>query len=174
MLVDKFGKLVYLYRKHFLYETDFSWCTPGNRFDTVKIDGIGKVYKTIRLFKIGIGICMDLNTNYYNTEKFYEYELSNFNISQNTKIMIVLMNWLKSDEYINNVPDRSLNYWVSRLTPFLEKKNSPLFIACNRTGTENGVEFCGCSCVIKFSPKPTLLNMLNDRESGIMIVDIDL
>ena len=53
MLIDKMGNLVHVYRKHFLYETDFLWASPGKGFDTVEIESIGKVNFLILIKKGG-------------------------------------------------------------------------------------------------------------------------
>jgi protein N-terminal amidase len=107
---------------------------------------------------------MDLNP-YQFKASFREYEFARYHIKQQTEIILCSMAWLLSDEsnddYLSeqisdDEPDNStINYWCDRLLPFFtdsetysnvfptgtqnpEPKRNVLFVACNRTGIENG------------------------------------
>lgn len=60
LLTDQKGKLVKVFRKHFLYEADTPWADEGPGFEYVELPSIGRLC---------VAICMDLNRAYY----FYEY-----------------------------------------------------------------------------------------------------
>ncbi len=111
---------------------------------------------------------MDLNP-YQFKACFEEYEFARYHIQQRTEIILCSMAWLKpsvdenepelqgnSQQINNDKPHLStINYWCDRLSPYFtdsEKynvfptrlknsgpKHNVLFVACNRTGTENGL-----------------------------------
>ena len=74
-IIDRQGKLVLNYRKHFLYETDYKFCRRGESFKTVSI-----TTKAGQKMKIGIGICMDLTAEDF--KDFTLHEIANFFIKE--------------------------------------------------------------------------------------------
>ncbi|CAG8691966.1 11428_t:CDS:2, partial [Ambispora leptoticha] len=193
--VNPQGELVTTYQKHFLYSVDENWAEEGPEFQSVWVDGLGKV---------GFGICMDLNP-YKFMSPWENYEFASFHQGKKTQIILCSMAWLDSnvfDDDYSNVPD----YWCSRLLPLYDPIWSPsrrtrrysyhefghnnlveeeegwrtcngdvLFVVCNRTGAENGSTFCGSSGVFLLSPnenKAKLLKGLKKREENVLLVDV--
>lgn len=103
---------------------------------------------------------MDINP-YQFKASFKDFEFANYHFRQQTDIILCSMAWLQSscDEsqsHDNDEPSHStIDYWCSRLLPYFtdseeyynvfpqnsEPKRNVLFVACNRTGTENGSLF---------------------------------
>lgn len=106
---------------------------------------------------------MDINP-YQFKASFKDFEFANYHFRQQTDIILCSMAWLQScDESLrsddNDEPSHStIDYWCSRLLPYFTDseeyynvfqtspqnsgpKRNVLFVACNRTGTENGSLF---------------------------------
>ncbi|RIB16581.1 carbon-nitrogen hydrolase [Gigaspora rosea] len=174
--VDRNGDLIETYQKTFLFRTDESWAEEGPGFKSIHVPGLGKV---------GFGICMDLNPYKFEAE-FTAYEFARFHLRQQSEIILCSMAWLSGG--VNTV-----DYWCYRLLPLYddtyangEKSSSDIqnldatrnrniiFVASNRTGTENDATFCGNSCVVSISPRKQIrkLRTLNDHEETVMVVDV--
>ncbi|RIA95910.1 carbon-nitrogen hydrolase [Glomus cerebriforme] len=184
--VNPHGELIETYQKTHLYETDESWAEEGPGFKSINVPNLGK---------IGLGICMDINP-YQFKASFTEYEFARFHVQQQTEIILCSMAWLKSSlnesqSLSNDEPSYStISYWCDRLLPYFtdsEKysivfptgsqnprpKRNVLFVACNRTGTENGSCFGGSSSVLLLSSKcPILLDSLKSKQEAVMVVDV--
>ncbi|GES96651.1 carbon-nitrogen hydrolase [Rhizophagus clarus] len=187
--IDPYGKLIETYQKSHLYSTDESWAEEGPGFRSINVPNLGK---------IGFGICMDINP-YQFKASFREYEFANYHVQQQTDIILCSMAWLQSscDESQslnsddNDEPSYStINYWCSRLLPYFTdseayrnvfqtspqnsgQKRNVLFVACNRTGTENGVCFAGSSSVLLLTSKrPIILRSLKSKEEAVMVIDV--
>jgi len=180
------GELIETYQKTHLYSTDESWAEEGPGFKSINVPGLGK---------IGFGICMDLNPYQFKTS-FREYEFARYHVQQQTEIILCSMAWLRNEDEDksqsnDDEPDNStINYWCDRLLPFFtdletysnvfptgtqnpEPKRNVLFVACNRTGTENGLCFAGSSSVILLSSKrPILLGSLKSKQEAVMVIDV--
>jgi len=160
--VSPTGELIHTYSKHFLYETDKTWCDEGPGFISLDIQSLGKV---------GIGICMDINPWEYKDSSLYEF--ARFHQKEKTTIILFLANWLLSsgETLEDNSSFGTQNYWASRLKPLWGTDS--LFVACNRIGTESGSTFCGGSCVLMLKKRPELLATLTKRDEGVLVVDLN-
>ncbi|KAL0080938.1 carbon-nitrogen hydrolase [Phycomyces blakesleeanus] len=165
--VNQEGKLVYTYRKHFLYQVDENWAAEGPGFTSVDIKGLGKV---------GFGICMDLNP-YRFEAPFDAFEFATYHAQQGTKLILCSMAWLQSKGKSENIRVRStISYWAERLYPLINppktKDSSPVyFVACNRTGTERGNTFAGGSCVLELFPQCLIHDRLLEDDQDVLVVD---
>ncbi|WFD08223.1 hypothetical protein MVES1_003595 [Malassezia vespertilionis] len=154
MLVGRDGKLVHVFRKHFLYEPDATWADESAGFGYIDLQGIGRV---------SVAVCMDLNrtwarrltTAYLLDSDFERYELAHFCDKNRVDFMVVCMNWLLPEEELGaygesdgsapSIP--TINYWVTRAMPLWvpgmakpgHEGHKVTMIACNRTGTERGM-----------------------------------
>lgn len=92
---------------------------------------------------------------------------------------------VQEDDDLSERPDTTtINYWATRLTPYLREKAmtdaSFYFVCCNRTGTEQGSRFAGSSCALRFSSsrqtaasQVTLLGTMSRRESvGVFTLEM--
>ena len=115
--------------------------------------------------RVSVGICMDLNTLPENTWTSLEdgpYELASHALEHESKVLILLNNWLLSSEPPAEDDDgkhdwNTLQYWATRLRPLWSNDTSKkppsvaandgkeegegeetIVVVCNRSGTENG------------------------------------
>ncbi|CAG8720294.1 15485_t:CDS:2 [Cetraspora pellucida] len=140
--VGRNGNLIETYQKTHLFSTDESWAEEGPGFKSIHVPGLGKV---------GFGICMDLNSYKFQTE-FTAFEFARFHLRQQSDIILCSMAWLLTESSSNNV-----DYWCYRLLPLFNdtytndeestagiqsldatRNRNVLFVASNRTGSENG------------------------------------
>jgi predicted amidohydrolase len=82
-VIDREGKLIENYSKHFLYETDYKFCRKGKSFKTVNVKT-----KDGQEIKIGLGICMDLNEEDFKPTS--DFELANFFIKENVDFISII------------------------------------------------------------------------------------
>ncbi|KAI8922257.1 N-terminal amidase Nta1 [Powellomyces hirtus] len=188
-IVSPSGEILCTYDKHFLYETDEQWASEGSGFATVNIETLGKV---------GTGICMDLNPCQFKAP-FEAFEFASYHSAQMSDVIAVSMAWILSAEEddssdpallppspetpptsdavgqrrTNKGPvESTLRYWALRLIPIAEADRDVIFVTANRTGTEEGVTFCGSSCVMRFGKgQVTLLGALGRGEDGVLVVE---
>ncbi|KAG9288174.1 hypothetical protein G9A89_020480 [Geosiphon pyriformis] len=177
--VDPSGDLISTYQKSFLFETDVRWAEEGPGFKSIHVDGLGKV---------GFGICMDINP-YRFMSPFTAFEFANFHKKQKTEIILCSMAWLDSDggsdeeiEGEDQYNYLTINYWFQRLLPIYcnysgnpksEDLRNVVFVVCNRTGTENGITFCGSSGVFLLKPdNPKIMGCLKKKEERVLVVDV--
>jgi protein N-terminal amidase len=172
-LVDREGKVVTIYDKHFLYEQDELWATEGEGFKCMDT----------ALGRVGFGICMDLNPKQF-LAPFTDFEFANFQLESGAKLLFLSMAWLYPNKVnpatleVNTRKEnefRMINYWLNRLFPILQHENeSPVYVLiCNRTGSENETHFGGVSCCFKIhNGEVGLLGYLNSLEEAALIVDL--
>ena len=137
------GQIITMYRKHYRYYTDLTWSTPGPGFSNISLSPFGN---------IGLGICMDLNHEIDLSEQemlrdWYQPPFATWHAKHNTQFIVLLMNWLKSDEELpfqepKEPSWRNLEYWCRRLAPLVEsrvpREHPVIVVTCNRTGAERG------------------------------------
>ncbi|KAI9002703.1 N-terminal asparagine amidohydrolase-like protein [Gaertneriomyces semiglobifer] len=190
LVISPAGTIITRYNKHFLYTTDENWAEEGERFTTYSITIQDKP------IKVGPGICMDINPKRF-LAPFDAYEFANFQVSQNSDIIICSMAWLLSgdaptDEDViasspmphHNPTDTptstpvwsNVRYWAVRLMPLVnhtERTDKAIVVVvCNRTGVEEDVTFCGSSTVMKFKNGAVeVLGTLGWKEKGVLIVE---
>ena len=139
------GKLIYNYRKTFLYETDEKWGSSENpikEFPGLELE-FTKNEETKSIIS-NIGICMDLNP-YKFEAPFNKFEFSLSSYIQKARLLICPMNWLNPKspslktelslpkriqlaenlELDTNEPESStVNYWILRLFPYVNHEHS--------------------------------------------------
>ncbi|ORX51230.1 carbon-nitrogen hydrolase [Hesseltinella vesiculosa] len=162
--VNRQGQLLKTYRKAFLYETDETWASEGQGFETMDVDDLGK---------IGFGICMDLNPYQFKAD-FWDMEFAKFHVNQKTDILLCCMAWLRSKTESVNKEKEVINYWGTRLLPLLKRSDGhrTVFVACNRSGHERGSTFAGASAVLELTDQALLVDYLTEDVEGVMVVDI--
>ena len=74
MIVDPEGNFFKSYKKHFLYETDYTWASPGDGFEAFDMN-LPK--KDNRIVRVANGICMDINPKEFKAD-FEAFEFANF------------------------------------------------------------------------------------------------
>jgi len=185
-------------RKTNMFTADLPWCKPGNGFTHCELP-------SSPLQIIAFGICMDLNPHPPNTDDDLSpvYELAEFALQKNARILVVLCAWLNSGDSPDSQWDMvNINYWVERVKPLWERPGtsvdhvgaSPhhfaldagttskvedretIVVVCNRTGIERGTTFGGCSLVLKCNPRmenPEILGVLSRTFEGVRVWDIE-
>ncbi|KAJ3281550.1 Carbon-nitrogen hydrolase [Rhizoclosmatium sp. JEL0117] len=164
------------YDKHFLYTTDEIWADEGPNFTTTSL----QLLKPPRApTTIALGICMDINP-YRFESPFEKFEFATFHRNTKADLLSCSMAWVLSPD--EDLPrDKrtplmgTINYWATRMTPvILAKEKRVIMAVCNRTGGENGTDFCGSSCVLAFeNGGAKLLGVLGYAEEGLLVVDTD-
>lgn len=139
------GEVLERYNKHFLYDVDKVWASEGEGFKAITLPHLGNL-------KVGLGICMDINP-YEFRANFGAFEFASFMKAEQVDVIVFCSNWCSA--HPSDSEDRrfapinmeeTLEYWVVRMSPLLETRVS--FLCADRIGSENGVQFCGCSCAI--------------------------
>lgn len=121
MVINSQGEFVKSYKKHFLFETDKTWCDEGPGFDTMDL----KLPRSDKVIKVGHGICMDINP--YEFKSPYELcEFATYHKERNVQIILFSSAWLSAETYPNDAKATSetINYWANRLIPIIEDKES--------------------------------------------------
>ena len=155
------------YRKHFLFEDDERWSLEGDEFGYMEI-----ISKNGLKLKLGIGICMDIN-NYQFKSPWEKMEFATHCIEKDVDIIIFPTNW--TDDKPNDLTEDNRyelwDYWLSRMAPFTKRnrKNkyqgkNVYFLAADRIGHEKTTSFYGCSCVMKISPKASIINSCGKKD----------
>lgn len=130
LVVNPSGKVVFNYRKSFLYDTDEEWGCRENpaKFQTFTLpfeakatDPQGKV-RDVDLIT-SIGICMDLNP-YKFKAPFNSFEFSSFNLDHSSELIICPMAWLHSSSVTSTTPDREEAR--GKITRVLEEQGLPI------------------------------------------------
>ncbi|KAJ3020413.1 Carbon-nitrogen hydrolase [Thoreauomyces humboldtii] len=161
------------YDKHFLFETDQAWASPGSSFRNIPTS----------LGVLGPGICMDLNPFEFEAP-FDAYEYANWHLKHGTQTLTLSMAWILGEEggegddggeMWGEMPvQSSLRYWAMRMHPVVEADDPVIFACANRVGQEKETTFCGSSCVMVLGGKQiTLLGALGRREEGVLLVDTE-
>lgn len=172
MLVQAEG-LLYSYSKRHLFQTDETWAEEGSDFGS---------FVTRRLSdqegqptRLALGICMDMNP-YQFKAPFEAFEFGNFCVSQAADVVVVPMAWLRAEADTSTERDelQTVRYWLSRLGPVLDSDRRTLFLACNRTGSEEDTVYQGNSCAILIDHgKLEIIGKLG-REEDILTIEINL
>eukprot|EP00127_Corallochytrium_limacisporum_P005859 Clim_evm4s214 gene=Clim_evmTU4s214 len=100
------------YDKHFLYDTDETWATPGAGFRTLSVELYGETdFEEIEkdggettasqqngirvrdICTIGLGICMDINPEKFKTP-FSTFEFANFHKDSGAEVIVVMCAWV--------------------------------------------------------------------------------
>jgi protein N-terminal amidase len=118
---------------------------------------------------------MDINPYKFKTD-FRSCEFANFHLKENTNIILCSMAWLKSETDSTDSSVRStIRYWATRLLPLYSEAQGgrhTIFVACNRTGVERGVEFAGGSCVLDITSEHISVLKRIKHDSKVMTVQI--
>ncbi|KAJ3207381.1 Carbon-nitrogen hydrolase [Entophlyctis luteolus] len=135
-----------VYDKHFLYEVDERWATPGPSFLSQPMR-LGP-----REFNVGFGICMDINPWRFKAP-FAKFEFGNYHLEHNTDFLSLSMAWVLGEEAEDARAAHmdTIVYWASRLQPLIVQGRRVFVAICNRIGGENGTRFCGSSCVLEIN-----------------------
>lgn len=144
MIVKPDGTLHTIYQKHFLYETDEAWSTPGRSFIALDLPfprNLNQDNLLAETFRLVPCICMDLNPHQF-TAPFEAYELGTFAAEERADVVICSMAWLdqtsaEEEAALLTSWDKiraTVTYWAGRLSPLLS--SDVTFIACNRVGEE--------------------------------------
>ncbi|CDH49785.1 carbon-nitrogen hydrolase [Lichtheimia corymbifera JMRC:FSU:9682] len=152
------GERVKTYRKAFLYKNDEYWALEGPGFESLEIEGLGKV---------GFAICMDINPYQFKAD-FTAYEFARFHAAKKTRLVIGCMSWVKGGDVLSTI-----RYWVQRLLPLVIGDEEVCFVASNRIGTERGVTFAGGSCLINMGNQTLdLKGYLDENEEDVLVIDV--
>ncbi|KAG8623081.1 hypothetical protein KVT40_008057 [Elsinoe batatas] len=185
------GEVVAHYRKSFLYYTDETWAEEGQGFLFTEIVGWGE------FSKVAMGICMDINPYKFQTE-WEKYEFATHCVENEAGLVVLSTAWLTSmmpEDLLASpeAPDLdTLNYWVARFKPVLEKmgRKDVVVIFANRCGIEPGkvdgvtrgtneqgesvVGFAGTSCVMGIKDgELRIWDMLGRAEENLLVVDTE-
>ena len=118
---------------------------------------------------------MDLNPYEFKAD-WSEMEFATFCFENDVDAIVFLTNWLDNEpndlskESILNI----LNYWLNRLTPFLNKKKHIYFLAANRCGKERDTTFIGCSAILRVGENSSLIDNLNKYEESTIYANLIL
>jgi len=160
ILVTPQGKIHTTYHKHFLFETDQSWATPGPSFISLSLQfpPSSSHAQDGRTFKYAPAICMDLNAEAFDAS-LEKLAFSNFVSQEKVDVAVASNAWLDSEivkpsddgeeaeevrEGIRDVAEGSweevkglIGYWVYRMSTNLEDP-ATAFVVSNRIGREGG------------------------------------
>jgi protein N-terminal amidase len=191
--VSPTGEILANYRKSFLYYTDESWATEGDRgFFCDTVGSLGKV---------ALGICMDINP-YQFEAPWDKYEFATNAVAGGAKLIIMSMAWLTSSpvEEMALSPGEpaveTVSYWLQRFSPLIKASQAggeDVFVVfSNRAGNEKNeirelttktgqviplgesVSYAGSSCVMRFSGgRVSILDMMGKGEEGLLVMDTD-
>ncbi|GAA6002469.1 hypothetical protein JCM10207_001137 [Rhodosporidiobolus poonsookiae] len=172
------GALLHKYSKHFLYETDETWATPGPSFLTVDLPfppsspfhGEGKT------FRAALAICMDINP-YRFEAPFDAFEFGTFAEREKAEVVLALMAWLDSEPPVEgeetdgegegwDAVRRTLGYWAMRTGPLLGSRAA--LVCANRNGREGETVFTGSSCAIELSDPPAVVAYAGKRREELV------
>ncbi|WVR03299.1 hypothetical protein IAU60_000290 [Kwoniella sp. DSM 27419] len=191
LVVSPSGEVLGNYRKTFRFDTDKNWAKEG--------DGFVHFDLPEPLGRVALGICMDMNPKDF-IAPWDAFELANYCRDQSVDMLVVPMNWLtppaeppndRSPEDPQSPSESNLNYWAARLQPLHDPTpgyatpggeledpvggKEVVFVACNRTGTEEGTTFCGTSCVMTVSSAPSRIELVeccSIAEERVMIATV--
>ena len=175
-VVDRDGTLLLNYRKHFLYEADYTWADHGPVFKTV-------TFKNLKGMTghVCIAICMDID--YHEVFDPTVFELAEFCHKEEIDVLFLLCAW--PDEHLHNenaeeVVNTQVRYWVDRLYHLLEDAEGKdryhkkwVFYCADRCGFEGENIFVGASCVFKANPVE-VVGYLSRKDEGVLITEVEL
>jgi protein N-terminal amidase len=165
------GEVLSNYRKRFLYYTDETWASEGDKgFYYGAVDGIGC---------IAMGVCMDINP-YQFLAPWTNYEFANHVLETGAQLVIVSMAFLTrlSPQELRELPLRpdnaTLEYWVERFYPVHRSNRQPVFIVfSNRCGIEGSACYAGTSSIICFREgKGYIYDLLGKWDEQCLVVDL--
>jgi protein N-terminal amidase len=165
------GEVLSNYRKRFLYYTDETWASEGDKgFYYGAVDGIGC---------IAMGICMDINP-YQFLAPWTNYEFASHVLETGAQLVIVSMAFLTrlSPQELRELPLRpdnaTLEYWVERFYPVHRSNRQPVFIVfSNRCGIEGSACYAGTSSIICFREgKGYIYDLLGKWDEQCLVVDL--
>ena len=175
-VVDRDGTLLLNYRKHFLYQADYTWAERGPAFQTVQLKNLQGVE-----FKTAVAICMDIE--YHETDDPALFELAAFCNKEGVDTLFLLCAW--ADRDLSN-PDGEavvkvqIKYWMDRLFHLIDGEDGKskyhkkwAFYCANRVGVEDEITYIGASCVFKANPVE-IVGYLDRKEEGCLITELSL
>jgi len=145
----------------------------GRAFFSGDIPGLGKM---------AMGICMDLNPYRFRTP-FQKFEFANHVLSSSADLVVMPMAWLTNQPPSTLVthplePDAdTLAYWIQRLQPVIDRGSAGdkevIFIAANRTGSEDKAHYAGTSTVVGITKgNIKLYGCLGRGVEDLLVVDV--
>jgi len=165
------GDVLANYRKRFLYYTDETWASEGNKgFFKGELEGIGTV---------AMGICMDINP-YKFLAPWDKYEFARHVLETRSQLVIISMAWLTrlGPQELRELPLRpdndTLSYWIERFFPVRVSHRQPVFIVfANRCGMEGSACFAGTSSILCFREgRGYIYNVIGKWDEQCMVVDL--
>ncbi len=128
-----------------------------------------------------MGVCMDINP-YEFTAPFDAFEFSTFHAENKCDVLAFSTNWTTDDYKSPALVEQTHQYWLERLFPLLTTDKTSYFLAADRVGAEGTSYFCGTtilfthtigsSCAARLGPDPTILQKLDQKEEGTILVDL--
>jgi len=191
--VSPSGEVIANYRKSFLYYTDETWASEGDKgFFFGSLGALGNV---------AMGICMDINP-YKFEAPWGQCEFATHCVTNGARTVVLSMAWLtrlEPAELIGGVmkerPDLdTIMYWLQRFEPLVQAERAVgedvVVVLANRCGMEPGrlagvsqgmddsgeevVSYAGSSCVMKVrNGEVQIYDMLGRAEEKLLIVDTD-
>ncbi|GAA5857540.1 hypothetical protein JCM8547_009329 [Rhodosporidiobolus lusitaniae] len=178
LIVSPAGDLVATYHKHFLYETDETWATPGPSFASFDLPfPPSSPFRSLSspsptTFQLAPAICMDLNPHKF-TAPFTAFEFGSFAAKEEVDLVVASMAWLDSELPREGTEEsteggeggdrrteweqvsQTLGYWALRVDPILG--NGAAMVCCNRVGREGNTVFTGSSCAMELADAPEVV-----------------
>ncbi|CCF58013.1 hypothetical protein KAFR_0D03650 [Kazachstania africana CBS 2517] len=124
LVMSPLGKLVFNYRKSFLYETDKQWQCEENpqRFEKFKLSFPSKNLN----LNCAIGICMDLSP-YEFKAPFNDFEFSSFCLENDIELIICPMAWLHSSSITSSTEKADAERKKMEISRNLATLNVPIY-----------------------------------------------
>ncbi|KZT38912.1 carbon-nitrogen hydrolase [Sistotremastrum suecicum HHB10207 ss-3] len=178
LLIGPSGEWIGGYRKSNLFVTDKSWAKPGPGFAYFDLPA--------PLYRIALGICMDLNVaegSQWTSLEHGPYELASFALEKRANILVIPCAWLASDREHrddlsydeDSIDTRNVSYWCERLRPLwapdgrtVNAEQDTAVIICNRAGQE--IVFAGSSTMLKLSRsrgRPLIIGGMTREEEAV-------
>lgn len=181
-VLDRKGGLLQNYRKILMYQTDNKYFTAGSQRSVLELTTLEN-----RPFRAMVGICMDIN--YKDFVNFFEFPMAEYGRDHDVDVVIFPTAWILQKESLSESPGEQLNselyeWWMLRMTPMINKKlrlrktvaprlsKQWLFLAADRTGSEDDTSYKGCSCILVFN-KPSKKNEFYTVQSMLSYSAVD-
>jgi predicted amidohydrolase len=188
VFVNRAGEIIAHTRKRFLYYTDETWASEGQKFFAGELP----LGSSLKAKKVAAGICMDINP-YKFEAPWTSYEFANHALAFKAELVLLSTAWITQFSTAElqehaSLPDLdTVGYWLERMRPLMDSdgpEQEVIIVFANRCGEERGapltdpVRYAGSSTVMGISRgggqvggAVRIWDMLGRSEEGMLVVD---
>ncbi|GAA6027350.1 hypothetical protein JCM8097_002617 [Rhodosporidiobolus ruineniae] len=185
LCVSPSGAVTFTYHKHFLFETDETWATPGPFFRTFDLPfpPSSPFHSPSSTFRLAPAICMDLNPHQFKAP-FDAFEFGSFAAREKADIVVCSMAWLDSEPPATEDEEEkeggggweevssTLGYWALRVDPLLG--SGAALVCANRTGRDGETTFTGSSCAMELDETPGVVAFAGKQREELLVARVRL